>query len=125
MVEFEEQQKIIESTSQKHSIAIAKVNAIIDRQMEWPTLAEMEAKQAVSRKVLKIKCDMKMAHFYVKQAKEVTTIYNKPCISTNIIESCLKAKAKAEKDVELYKQRLVEAERESWRRLMHLWELRR
>ena len=31
MVEFEEQQKIIELASEKHSIAIAKVDAIIDR----------------------------------------------------------------------------------------------
>jgi chromosome segregation ATPase len=72
----------------------------------------MKEKQATSRKVLKIKCDLKMAHLYVKQAKEVTAIYNEPCTSANVIESCLKAKAEAEKDVELYKQRLVEAHRE-------------
>jgi DNA repair exonuclease SbcCD ATPase subunit len=72
----------------------------------------MKEKQATSRKVLKIKCDLEMAHLYVKQAKEVTAIYNEPCTSANVIESCLKAKAEAEKDVELYKQRLVEAHRE-------------
>jgi hypothetical protein len=88
------------------------VDAIIDRQMEQPTLAKMEEKQAASRKVLKIKCDLEMAHLYVKQAKEVTAIYNEPCTSADVIESCLKVEAEAEKDVKLYIQRLVETERE-------------
>lgn len=53
-----------------------------------------------------------MAHLYGKQAKEVTAIYNESCTSADVIESCLKAKAEVEKDIELYKQRLVEVQRE-------------
>jgi hypothetical protein len=42
----------------------------------------------------------------------VIAIYNEPCTSADVIESCFKAEVEAEKDVELYIQRLVEAERE-------------
>jgi hypothetical protein len=80
--------------------------------MERPTLAEMEAKQAVSRKVLKIKCDLEMALLFVKQAKEVTAIYSESRSSEDVMKSYLKAEADVEKDVELYKLSLVEAEKE-------------
>jgi hypothetical protein len=59
-------------------MACARIDKIIERQMEQPTLTEMEAKQALGRKVLKIKYDLEMALLYIKQAKEVTAVYRKP-----------------------------------------------
>jgi hypothetical protein len=112
MVEFDEQQKIIESTSQRRALAIAKVDAIIDRKMERPTLAEIEAKQVASRKVHKTKCNLEMALLHVKQAEEVTTICSEPRSSEDVMESCLKAMADAERVMELYRLSRVEAKKE-------------
>ena len=60
--------------------------------MEQPTLIEMEAKQALGQKVLKIKCDLEMALLYIKQAKEVTAVYKEPYSSAKHYQNLPKRK---------------------------------